>query len=90
MKPNEIRAKGPKEMEKALGEKQAELFALGVQRAVGQLAKTAILGNTKRDIARMLTIAREKELNLHTEVKVKVEVETKEKKPKTPKKKKGK
>lgn len=60
MKPSEIRAKGEKELEKSLIEKRGELFAFRLQQGVGQLAKTASLKSTRHDIARMMTIAREK------------------------------
>ena len=67
MKPSEIRAKGEKELLKTAQEKTAELFGLRLQRSVGQLAKTASVKTVKKDIARILTIMREKELHLHTE-----------------------
>lgn len=65
MKPSEIRAKGEKELLKTAQEKTAELFGLRLQRSVGQLAKMASLKKVKKDIARILTIMREKDLNLH-------------------------
>ncbi|MDP2600284.1 MAG: 50S ribosomal protein L29 [Deltaproteobacteria bacterium] len=64
MKPSEIRAKGEKELLKTAQEKTAELFGLQLQRSVGQLAKPANLKMVKKDIARILTIMREKELKL--------------------------
>lgn len=64
MKPSEIRAKGEKELLKTAQEKTAELFGLQLQRSVGSLAKTARLKMAKKDIARILTIMREKELKL--------------------------
>lgn len=59
MKPAEIRGKSEKELIKILGEKKALFFALKLKGRMGQLAKTAELGQTKRDIARILTIANE-------------------------------
>lgn len=64
MKPSEIRAKGEKELLKTAQEKTAELFGLQLQRSVGQLAKPANLKRVKKDIARILTVMREKELKL--------------------------
>lgn len=60
MKPAEIRGKSEKEWVKILGEKKAMLFGLKLKLRMGQLAKTAELQNTKKDIARILTIANEK------------------------------
>ncbi len=88
MKPSEIRAKGEKELEKSLLEKKGELFAFRLQHGMGQLTKTTGLKNTRRDIARIMTIAREKTLHLNvttpveTPVVAKKVATTKKEKPK--------
>lgn len=64
MKPSEIRSKNEKDLVKTAQEKMGELFGLQIQRSVGQLAKTASLKMVKKDIARILTVMREKELNI--------------------------
>ena len=61
MKPSEIRTKSLKELAKMVEEKQGELFGLKLKVNLGQLAKTSELRNTKRDVARLLTIMKEKE-----------------------------
>ena len=63
-----MKAKELKEMSKAelvskIAELKEELFNLRFQLAVGQLENTMVIASTKRDIARCMTILREKELN---------------------------
>ena len=62
MKLSEMGAKSEKELIKILGEKKGELFLLKLQLRMGQLAKTASIRSTKRDIARMLTFLTTKNL----------------------------
>lgn len=69
MKPSEIRGKAEKELSKMLDEKREALFSLRLQRATRQLAKTATLGQAKKDIARIETILREKELRINERTK---------------------
>ena len=59
MKPAEIRAKGEKELQKLLEEKKGTLFGLKIRLVTGQLKETSQIRETKRDIARLLTIANE-------------------------------
>jgi len=49
-----------KEKETELGQ---ELFNLRFQRATGQLGNTAMIGKTKKDLARVKTIMREIEIS---------------------------
>ena len=49
-----------KEKETELGQ---ELFNLRFQRATGQLGNTAMIGKTKKDLARVKTIMRETEIS---------------------------
>jgi large subunit ribosomal protein L29 len=42
-----------------------ELFGLRFQLATGELENTAGVGSAKRDLARALTVARERGLNTH-------------------------
>jgi large subunit ribosomal protein L29 len=48
------------EKERELGQ---ELFNLRFQKATGQLGNTAIIGQTKKDLARVKTVLRELELS---------------------------
>ena len=62
MKAKELKAMNKTELEAKVGELKAELFNLRFQLAIGQLQNTTVIANTKRDIARCLTILREQEL----------------------------
>jgi large subunit ribosomal protein L29 len=46
-----------------------ELFNLRFQHATGQLENTARLGQAKRDLARGMTIARERGIDVETEIR---------------------
>ena len=46
-----------------------EVFNLRFQHATGQLENTARLGQSKRDLARGLTVAHERELDIEAELK---------------------
>jgi large subunit ribosomal protein L29 len=48
---------------------RTELFNLRFQHATGQLENTARLGQAKRDLARALTVARERGIDLETEIR---------------------
>lgn len=62
MKSNELRGKSADEL-KALGlERRKELFDLRFKHYTGQLADTAQLRNIRREIARIETIVRERDL----------------------------
>ena len=62
MKANELKAMNKTELEAKVAELKAELFNLRFQLATGQLQNTTVVANTKRDIARCLTILRQQEL----------------------------
>jgi large subunit ribosomal protein L29 len=46
-----------------------ELFNLRFQHATGQLENTARLGQAKRDLARALTVARQRGLDVEAEIR---------------------
>ena len=52
-----------------VGNAREELFNLRFQHATGQLENTARLGQTKRELARGLTIARERGIDVDRELK---------------------
>ncbi len=56
----ELRDKSEDELNAELINLRKEEFGLRMQRASGQLAQTHLLKNTKRDIARVKTVLREK------------------------------
>ncbi|NLM78359.1 MAG: 50S ribosomal protein L29 [Ruminococcaceae bacterium] len=62
MKPNELRDKTIAELNEELGDLKEELFRLRFQHAVNQLENPLKLQSVKRDIARVKTILREREL----------------------------
>lgn len=62
MKPDEIRALSDEEILNRLDEAYEEMFNLRIQHGIGQLANPARIREVRRDIARMKTILREREL----------------------------
>jgi large subunit ribosomal protein L29 len=48
---------------------RTELFNLRFQHATGQLENTARLGQAKRDLARALTVARQRGIDVDTEIR---------------------
>jgi len=62
VKANEIREKSQLELQKELTELKSELFKLRFQHATNQLDNPMKLKDVKRDIARVKTVMREREL----------------------------
>lgn len=62
MKMEEIRKLADAELATTLDDRREELFKLRFQWAIGQLTDTSRFKATKRDIARLLTVMREREL----------------------------
>ena len=60
MKASEIRAMTSEELEKTLKELKNELFNLRFQHAINQLDNPHKIGDVKKDIARVMTVLREK------------------------------
>ena len=67
MKASEIRELSLNEMEQKRDELKEALFNLRFQHGIGQLENTAKLKETKRDIARVETILREKQQTMKGE-----------------------
>ena len=63
----------------SLQKSKEELFNLRFQAATGQLDNTARLKAVKRDIARMYTVLRERELGISTEPEAATETKAEEK-----------
>ncbi|MBO7666177.1 MAG: 50S ribosomal protein L29 [Clostridia bacterium] len=61
----EIRALSSSELSKKLREEKEELFNLRFQHSINQLDNPMKLVETKKDIARILTVLRDKELKDH-------------------------
>ncbi len=68
-KTEELRNMDDDELERRLTEARQELFNLRFQHATGQLENTARLGQAKRDLARGLTVARERGLDIEAELR---------------------
>ena len=62
MKTNEIRKQNSSELQKELAELKSELFKLRFQHAANGLENPMKIRNIKKDIAKVKTILREKEL----------------------------
>ena len=62
MKANEIRELSAEELNAKLGDLKKDLFNLRLQHAINQLENPLKIGEVKRDIARVKTILREREL----------------------------
>jgi len=60
MRPEELRELTREELEQKVSEFKRKLFNLRFQKVGGELDNTAELAKTRRDIARAMTIAREK------------------------------
>jgi large subunit ribosomal protein L29 len=67
MKPGELRDMTDGELADHIHTARRELFGLRFQHATGELDNTAGLKRAKRDVARALTIARERELEVENE-----------------------
>ncbi len=64
MKPGELRDMGDADLRDHLRTAKRELFGLRFQHATGELDDTSSLGKAKREIARAVTIARERGLEI--------------------------
>ncbi len=63
MKASDLRDMTEGELRDHLAQARRELFGLRFQHATGELDNTAGLRRAKKEIARALTVARERELN---------------------------
>jgi large subunit ribosomal protein L29 len=63
MKASELRDLDDNELHKRVAEISKEIFGLRFANATGELDDTAGLTRAKRDLARALTVARERELD---------------------------
>jgi large subunit ribosomal protein L29 len=65
MRPSELRDLSDGELRDHLRTARRELFGLRFQHATGELDNTAGLGRAKREVARALTIVRERGIEIH-------------------------
>lgn len=66
-KASELRPLADAELASRLAETRRELFNLRFQVVTGQLDNNARLSQLRREIARLATLQRERELGLHTD-----------------------
>ena len=64
MKAKELRDMPSDELLEQIATMRKDLFGLRFANATGELEDTAGVGRTKRDLARALTVAHERELNV--------------------------
>ena len=69
MKAAEAHALGDQDLVEALKEARQETFNLRFRHATGELENTAGLGASRRDLARLMTVARERGIDLDKELK---------------------
>ena len=63
MKPSQVREMGPDELKTKEKELSEQLFRLRVQKSLGQLDNAIKLRETRRDVARVKTVLREKQVS---------------------------
>lgn len=69
MKPSDVHALGDQDLVQAIKNAREETFNLRFRHATGELENTSGLGGSRRDLARMLTIARERGIDVQKELK---------------------
>ena len=69
MKSREAHDLADDQLVEAVGNARQELFNLRFQHATGQLEDTAALSRAKRDLARVLTVARQRGIDVERELR---------------------
>ena len=69
MKSGEVHDLADPQLVEAVGNARQALFALRFQHATGQLEDTAALRRAKRDLARSLTVARQRGIDVERELR---------------------
>jgi large subunit ribosomal protein L29 len=75
VKASEVHSLKDPELIDRLRQAREEQFNLRFQAATGELENTAQLGAAKRDVARLLTVARERGIDLEKELQIDVSEE---------------
>ena len=68
MKASEVHNNADPQIVELVGQKRQEIFNLRFQHATGQLEDTAAMKRAKRDLARALTVARERGIDVEREL----------------------
>jgi large subunit ribosomal protein L29 len=69
MKAGQVHDLADDQLVELIGKARQEVFNLRFQHATGQLENTARIGNAKRELARGLTVARERGIDVEGELK---------------------
>ena len=69
MRSSEIHEMKDDELVETLKRAHEERFALRIKHSTGELENTASLGTSKRDLARLLTIARQRGIDIEKEMR---------------------
>ena len=69
MKAREVHDLADDQLVEAVGNSRQELFNLRFQHATGQLEDTAALGRAKKDLARTLTVAKQRGIDVERELR---------------------
>ena len=69
MKGSEVHQLGDNELVEALKDARTEAFNLRLRNATGELENSARLRHSRRDVARLLTVARQRGIDLEKELK---------------------
>jgi large subunit ribosomal protein L29 len=68
VKASEVHALGDQDLVQALKDAREEAFNLRFRHATGELENTAGLGQARRNLARLMTIARERGIDIDKEI----------------------
>ena len=68
MKAAEVHALGDQDIVQAVKDAREEAFNLRFRHATGELENTAGLGGARRDLARLITVARERGIDIDKEL----------------------
>jgi large subunit ribosomal protein L29 len=69
VKASEVHALGDQDLVQELKDAREEAFNLRLRNATGELEDTSALGRSRRDLARLMTIARERGIDLDKELR---------------------
>jgi len=69
VKATEVHALGDQDLVQQLKDARDEQFSLRFRHATGELEDTSALGRSRRDLARLMTIARERGIDLDKELR---------------------